>query len=59
MDLGTIINRLYLDYYKSNEQFWRDLGFVFKNCRKFNRDYTSEIRQLCDTLREAVIIMYE
>lgn len=52
MDLGTCMNRLYLDYYKSNQQFWNDLGLVFKNCRKFNKDAASDIRRLCDTLRE-------
>ena len=44
MDLGTVMNRLYLDYYKTSEHYWKDLGFVFKNCRKYNRDPTSEIR---------------
>jgi len=52
MDLGTCLNRIYLDYYKNTQQFWTDLGFVFKNCRKFNKDVSSDIRTLSDTLRE-------
>lgn len=36
MDLGTLSNRLYLDYYKSFHQFFLEFGLVFKNCRKYN-----------------------
>jgi len=59
MDLGTINNRLYLDYYKNYNQYWHDLGFVFKNCRKYNRDTGCDIRILADTLREYVRILYK
>ena len=58
MDLGTIINRIYLDYYKKYSVFWMELGLVFKNCRKFNKDPDSDIRILGDTLREASIFLY-
>lgn len=54
MDFGTLLNRVYLDFYKNAQQFWNDLGFVFKNCRKFNKDPESDIRILCDTLREVL-----
>jgi len=57
MDLGTLLNRVYLDYYKTPSQFWIDLGFVFKNCRKFNKDPGSDIRVLCDTLREVSVYL--
>ena len=59
MDIGTILNRLYLDFYKNCDQFWRDVGLIIKNCRKYNKDPVCEIRQLCDTLRECAIILYE
>ncbi len=59
MDLGTLINRLYLDYYKSYDIFWKDLGLVFKNCRKYNRDADSDIRILSDTLREVFISFFK
>ena len=59
MDLGTILNRVYLDYYKNCHQFWVDLGLVFKNCRKFNKDPTVDIRTLCDTLREVAKELYK
>ena len=59
MDLGTINNRLYLDYYKSYNQFWYDLGFVFKNARRYNKDITCDIRILVDTLREYAKILYQ
>lgn len=58
MDLGTVSNRLYLDYYKNQAHFFNELGLVFKNCRKYNRNPDSDIRILCDTLREAAIILY-
>lgn len=58
MDLGTVLNRLYLDYYTSFFKFWEELGFIFKNCRKFNKNPNSDIRILCDTLREASIVLY-
>lgn len=34
------------------------MGLVFKNCRAYNTDKESEIRILCDTLREAAILLY-
>ena len=58
MDLGTALNRLYLDYYQSLKQFWYELGLVFKNCRKYNKDENAELRILCDTLREVAVILY-
>ena len=58
MDLGTILNRIYLDYYVQFKNFWYELGLVFKNCRAYNTDKESEIRILCDTLREAAILLY-
>ena len=58
MDLVTVLNRLYLDYFASFDKFWDDLGLIFRNCRKFNRNENSDIRILCDTLREATIYLY-
>ena len=55
MDLGTVLNRAFLDYYKSFNHFWNELGYVFKNCRKFNKDKDCDIRILCDSLREVKI----
>lgn len=37
MDLGTILNRVYLDFYKNPFDFWKDIGLVWKNCKKFNQ----------------------
>lgn len=59
MDLGTLMNRLYLDYYKSPQQFWLDLGLVFRNCRLFFKDPDCDIRILCDTLCEVAICLYK
>ena len=33
MDLGTLSNKIYLDTYKSYAEIWKDVGYVFKNCR--------------------------
>ena len=60
MDLGTLLNRLYLDFYSSPKQFWIDMGFIWKNCRKYNAKSTDQdIRVLCDTLRELAIEYYK
>lgn len=53
-----MLNRLYLDYYRGPTHFWTELGLVFRNCRKYNTDEESDIRVLCDTLREASIVLY-
>jgi len=36
MDLGTIVNRLYLEIYQTPTEFWNELGLVFKNCNYYN-----------------------
>ena len=59
MDLGTMLNRVYLDYYKTPQAFWNDMGLIFKNSRKFNRDPHSDIRILSDTLRDCAIYLYK
>lgn len=43
LDLGTINNRLYLGHYKTNSEFWQELGSVFKSA---NQEYPegSEMR---------------
>lgn len=51
MDLGTIMNKIYLDIYKSYDQFWMDIGLVFKNCFLFNKEFTSDLHVLGLTLR--------
>ena len=47
MDLGTILNRLYLDLYTRPQDFWRDTGLIWKNCKKFNENANSDIRIMC------------
>jgi hypothetical protein len=58
MDLSTVFHRLYLDAYLGPRHFWTELGLVFKNCRKYNGDESCDLRILCDTLREAALILY-
>ena len=58
MDLGTLINRIYLDQYRNFNEIFRDLGYVFKNCRIYIPVETCDIRTLCDTLREYARILY-
>ena len=59
MDFGTIINKLYLDIYKSPPEFWTDMGLVLKNCLKFNKEETSDLHILGLTLRECAIFLYD
>ena len=56
MDLGTLSNRIYLDYYKGFSEAWKDLGFVFRNCRLYNPNAESDIRVLGDTLSACIIL---
>ena len=51
MDLGTVINKIYLDIYKNPSEFWEDIGLVFKNCLKYNKESTSDLHILGLTLR--------
>lgn len=37
MDLGTILNKIYLDIYKNSKEFWNDIGLVWRNCLKYNK----------------------
>lgn len=58
MDLGTILNRILLDSYKSPIEFWKDVGLVWRNCRKFNQGQECDIKMIGDTLREASVCLY-
>ena len=51
MDLVQIHNRLLNGYYNHPSSFWKDLGFIFKNCQLYNSNSESDIRIMCDTLR--------
>lgn len=59
MDLGSIMNKVYLDIYKSYDEFWRDVGLVFKNCLKYNKEETSDLHLLGLTLRECALFLYD
>jgi chromodomain-helicase-DNA-binding protein 7 len=58
VDLGTIHNRLYNGYYTAPAEFWKDLGFVFKNCQLYYTNRLSDIRIVCDTLRQIAVYLY-
>ena len=51
MDLSSILNKLYMGKYLKAEDFWRDLGMVFKNSQAYYNDDSSDIRVCADTLR--------
>jgi chromodomain-helicase-DNA-binding protein 7 len=59
MDLGTVLNKIYLDIYKHYSEFWHDIGLVFNNCLRFNREETSDLHLLGLTLRECAIFLYD
>lgn len=59
VDFSTIHNRLYNSYYSFPIEFWKDLGFVFKNCQLCVPDRLSPIRVICDTLRGLAIHYYK
>ena len=59
MDFTTIHNRLYNSYYSFPLEFWKDLGFIFKNCQTCVPDRLNDIRVICDTLRQQAIHYYK
>ena len=59
MDLGTILNKIYLDIYKNAIEFWTDIGLVWKNCLEYNKAENSDLRILGLTLRECSIFLYD
>jgi hypothetical protein len=59
MDLGTILNKIYLDLYKTHREFWSDVGLVWKNCLRYNKSEHSDLRMLGETLRECSIFLYD
>ena len=59
MDFGTVLNKLYLDIYKSSSEFWYEIGLVIRNCLKFNKEETSDLHILGLTLRECTIFLYD
>ncbi|EGR27208.1 myb domain protein [Ichthyophthirius multifiliis] len=44
IDFGTVINRVYLDFYQNFNDILQDIGQVFKNCRIYHQDPNSYIR---------------
>lgn len=46
MDLGTIMNKIYLNIYKTYDEFWKDIGLVCKNCQKNNKEPDSDVHLL-------------
>ena len=59
LDLCILMNRLYLDYYKSTDQFWLDLGSLFRNTRVNFNNANSDVRRINDTLAEVAIDLYK
>ena len=59
MDLGTVLNKISLDTYKTYEEFWKDIGLVFKNCLRFNKDEASDLHILGLTLKECALFLYD
>jgi len=52
MDLGTIWGRINSDYYSDDAAVMRDVRLVWENCRTYNVDPMSPIRQVCDKLEQ-------
>jgi len=59
IDLGTITNRLYLDYYRTNTAFWQDLGQVWKNAKLYYKNPDSDVRVVAETLKQCCVELYK
>lgn len=61
VDIATIINRLYLDYYASSAHFWNDVGHMFRCvdlvCKKL--DPQSDLEELNFRMRLIASFLYD
>ncbi|CAD8088106.1 unnamed protein product [Paramecium sonneborni] len=58
LNFGTINNRLYLGYYKIYDDFWYELGSVFKSANQEWLEGTDMYR-ITNTLKECAIVLYD
>jgi hypothetical protein len=60
MDLGTMASKLRDGFYTRRALFVSDLELIFSNCRFYNPDETSAIREYCDELaKRATLLLAE
>ncbi len=59
MDLGMVLNKIYLDIYKSSDEFWNDIGLVWKNSAKYNLNKNGDAYHIGLTLKEAPVFLYD
>jgi hypothetical protein len=59
LDFSIILNRLYLDYYKNYNSFWKDINLLFEQVETFYKGYTLDITIVARRLKRVAIYMYQ
>lgn len=59
LDFSIILNRLYLDYYKNYNSFWKDINLLFEQVEIFYKEYTLDITIVARRLKRVAIYMYQ
>ena len=58
LDFSIILNRLYLDYYKTYDSFWRDINLLFEQVEIYYKGYTTDITIIARRLKRVAIYLY-
>ena len=59
IDLSIILNRLYLDHYKSYSQFWDDINLLFNQIEIYYEERDIDIVLLARRLKRIAIYAYK
>ena len=59
MDLSIILNRLYLDYYKTYHQVWQDINLFFEQVETYYDRQSTDVIILTRRLKRVAIHLYK
>ena len=59
LDFSIILNRLYLDYYKTYRSFWDDINKLFEQIEVYYKNYTVDITIIARRLKRVAVYLYQ
>lgn len=59
LDFSIILNRLYLDYYKSYKLFWEDINLLFEQIETYYKGYTTDVTVISRRLKRVAVHLYQ
>lgn len=59
INIGQILNKIYLGYYHNQTHFWAELGLAIRNYLKIYPNDESDYRRIGITIMECAIFLYE